>query len=190
MADNLDRTRRGAWWQIYFFQLFSFSAFQRLPVNPDIPILIPSLKLTVGGRLYVTDPVSLVAYREDAPRPSAPEPALSEDQAQLGIAAKVFQLLTALDPENKIRKAPPIKVFLLRFRRNLEPAEIARQCRCHRTLIFARLRQFEEKLPWKPHQLRELSAHVEAMQDTLTDSRARSIYRKGASNGDDGDDDE
>jgi hypothetical protein len=156
-------------------------------VNPDIPIVIPSLNLTIGGRRYVTDSILLVAYREDAPRPAAPEPTMSEDQAQLGIAAKVFQLLTALDPANRIRKAPPIKVFLLRFRRNLEPAEIARQCRCHRTLIFARLRQIEEKLPWKPHQLRELSSHVEAMQATLADSRARSIYRKDVAYGDNDD---
>src|SRR6266498_973824 len=146
--------------------------------GPDIPIVIPSLKLTVGGRPYVTDPVSVVAYPEDAARRTAPDPAVSED-AQLGIAAKVFQLLTALDPENKLRKAPPIKGFLLRFRQNLEPTEIARKCQCHRTLIFARLRQMQEKLPWKPHQLRELSAHVEALQATMSDSRARNIYRRG-----------
>src|SRR5437879_2011523 len=82
--------------------------------GPDIPIIIPPLKLTIAGRQYVTDPISLVAYPEGAPRRSAPETeSTSGDNTQLGIAAKVFQLLTALDPENKIRKAPPIKVFLL-----------------------------------------------------------------------------
>ena len=153
--------------------------------GPDIPIVIPSLSLTIGGRRYVTDPVSLLAYREDAPRASAPESPLPEGPAQLGIVAKVFQLLTALDPDGHQRKAPPIKVFLLRFRQNLEPGEIARRCRCNRSLIFARLKQIQEKLPWKPHQLRELSAHVEAMQKSLTDSRARTIYRKGVAYGDD-----
>ena len=39
----------------------------------DIPIIIPPLKLTIAGRQYVTDPISLVAYPEDASRRSVPE---------------------------------------------------------------------------------------------------------------------
>jgi hypothetical protein len=157
--------------------------------GPDIPIIIPTLKLVIAGKQYVTDPISIVAYPEGAPRPAAlPEDeSAPEDKTQLGIAAKVFQLLTALDPENKIRKAPPIKVFLLRYRQNLDPVEIARRCRCDRSLIFVRLKAIEQKLPWKPHQLRELSSHVEALQATLSDSRARKIYRRGEF--DEGDDD-
>ena len=161
-----------------------------LPPGPDsIPILIPSLNITIGGQIYVTDAVSLIARPGGAAPRSAPEPTLADDHAQLGIAAKVFQLLTALDPDNGLRKAPPIKVFLLHFRQGLEPTEIARICHCHRTLIFARLRQMQKRLPWKPQQLRELSSHVEALQETLTDPRARNIHRKGAAHGDEGDED-
>ena len=106
------------------------------------------------------------------------------DEPNLSVAAKVFELLTALDPGSRLRKAPPIKVFLLHFRQNLSRSEVARVCGCSRTLVAERLRSIREKLPWQPHQLRELSAHVEAMQDALTDSRARRVYRKGAVYGD------
>ena len=127
-------------------------------------------------------PLANEAGQAAPPEPSPP------DEPNLSLAAKVFELLTALDPDNRLRKAPPIKVFLLRFRQNLSRSEIARTCRCDKSLVAVRLRTIQEKLPWQPKQLRELSAHVEAMQDTVSDSRAKSIYRKGAAYGDeDGD---
>jgi len=120
-----------------------------------------------------------------AARPQTTEP----DQGTLSIAAKVFELLSALDPGKRLRKAPLITVFLLRFRQNLSRSAIARVCDCHKSLVALRLRTIQEKLPWQPRQLRELSEHVEAMQDAVSDSRARHIYRKGATYGDgDGDD--
>jgi hypothetical protein len=100
------------------------------------------------------------------------------------MAAKVFDLLTALDPDNRLRKAPPIKVFLLRFRENHSRSEIASLCDCHKSLVALRLKSIREKLPWQPRQLRELSGHIEAMQEAVSDSRARNIYRKGAVYGD------
>jgi hypothetical protein len=112
------------------------------------------------------------------------------DEPNLGLAAKVFELLTALDPDSRLRKAPPITVFNLYYRQRLQPAEIARICKCHRSLIFDRLAAIQNKLPWTPQQLHELSPQVEAMQDALTDSRARDIHRKSGIYGDDYDDGE
>ena len=95
---------------------------------------------------------------------ASPPQSAGPDQETLGIAAKVFQLLSVLDPDSRLRKAPPIKVFLLRFRQNLSRAEIAHACGCGTSLVSIRLRAIQRKLPWKPQQLRELWAHVEAMQ--------------------------
>jgi hypothetical protein len=111
------------------------------------------------------------------PEPSQP------DEPNLSLAVKVFQLLTALDPDKRLRKAPPIKVFLLRFRQNRSRSQIARICHCDKSLVALRLKTIQKKLPWEPRQLREMSAHVEAMQDAVSDSRARRIYRKGALSG-------
>jgi hypothetical protein len=119
----------------------------------------------------------------EAGQAGPPEPS-QPDEPNLSLAAKVFELLTALDPDNRIRKAPPLKVFLLHFRQNLSRSQVARVCGYSQTLVAERLRSIREKLPWQPHQLRALSAHVEAMQEALTDSRARRVYRKGAVYGD------
>ena len=78
-----------------------------------------------------------------APPPKPPEP----DQESLSLAARVFQLLSALDPDNRLRKAPPIKVFLLRFRQNLSLSQIARICDCGKSLVALRLQAIREKLP-------------------------------------------
>ena len=118
--------------------------------------------------------------------PAPPTQSTGTHPEMLGMAAKVFQLLTALNPGNRLRKAPPIKVFLLRYRQNLSRPEIARACGCSLPLVAVRLRAIQEKLPWHPQQLREMSAQVEAMQDAFNDSRARRIYRKGAVYGDEG----
>jgi hypothetical protein len=115
---------------------------------------------------------------------AAPPHSTNPDPETLGIAAKVFQLLSALNPDKRLRKAPLLTVFLLRFRKNLSRSEIAHECDCGTALMSLRLRAIQQKLPWRPQQLRELSAQVEAMQDALQDSRARRIYRKGAVYGD------
>ncbi len=119
----------------------------------------------------------------------APHNPARAEPMTLRLAAKVFALLTALDPDNRLRKAPPIKVFNLYYRQRLEPGQIARICRCDRSVIFDRLASLRARLPWSPQQLHEVSPHVEAIEDSLRDSRARDIYRKGAVTGDEEADD-
>lgn len=106
-----------------------------------------------------------------------PQPLAGEE---LSLAAKVLQLLRALDPEQRLRKAPPLKVFNLFYQKRLPCSEIARICNCDRTLVYDRLAAIRAQLPWTPQQLQEVSAMVEALEDALRDSRARAIYRKGA----------
>ena len=152
------------------------------PVSAHRPRPAGAFKAAIEG-----DPTSgsfsiRVSPANEAGQAAIPEPS-QPDEPNLSLAAKVFQLLTALDPDNRLRKAPPIKVFLLRYRQNRSLSEIARTCDCGKSLVALRLKTIQEKLPWQPQQLRELSAHIEAMQDALSDSRARRIYRKGANYG-------
>lgn len=149
------------------------------PVGPGIRLAAVMTGDPASGHFAIAcSPVG-----EPAPAAS-PEP-VGAGPELLSVAAKVFQLLTALDSGNKFRRAPPIKVFLLRFRQNLSVTEIARACHCARSLVCLRLKKIRESLPWKPQQLRELSAQVEAMEKALSDPRARKIYRKGAVYGED-----
>jgi hypothetical protein len=154
------------------------------PYPDSIPLAVGPLETTFHGITYRSERITLVAKRISSPQTSSPPAPAELDREERSIAAKVFELLTALDPNNRLRKAPPIKVFLLRFRQSLSRTEIARVCRCDKSLVAVRLKTIQEKLPWRPQQLQELSAHVEAMQDAVSDSRARRIYRKGAASGD------
>jgi hypothetical protein len=124
-----------------------------------------------------------IAPAGESSRPTPPDAADGGPDA-LSHAAKLLQLLSALDSDKRLRKAQPLKVFNLYYRRRLAVAEIARQCRCHPTLVFRRLATIRKNLPWTPQQLRELSPHVEAMEDALSCPQAASIYRPGAVHGD------
>ena len=148
--------------------------------------VLPGLVATIEG-----DPASgrfciRVAPANEAGQSAPPEP--GDSRGSRGLAAKVFELLSALDPDNRLRRAPPIKVFNLYYRQRLKVADIARICGCDRSLVYDRLASIRQRLPWTPKQLQEVSPHVEAMQETLQDSRAELIYRKGAVYGDQDDD--
>ncbi len=156
--------------------------------SETIPFTLEAITFTSQGITYRTERTTLTARRvTPAQATSSPEPP-EPDQEERSIAAKVFELLTALDPDERLRKAPPIKVFNLYYRQRLEPAEVARICKCHRSLIFDRLAAIQNKLPWTPQQLQDLSPQVEAMQHALSDSRAKDIHRKSAVYGDESDD--
>ena len=151
---------------------------------PDIiPFTVEAITFTSQGITYRTARTTPTAKRVTTAKTTPPPEPVELDQTERPLAAKVFELLTALDPDSRLRKAPPIKVFLLRYRQNRSLSEIARICDCGKSLVALRLKTFQEKLPWQPQQLQELSAHIEAMQDALSDSRARRIYRKGADYG-------
>ena len=115
--------------------------------SETLPVTVEAITITSHGIPYRTERTTLAARRVGAgqttPSPAPPAP----DQAERRLAAKVFALLTALDPDKRLRKAPPIKVFNLYYRQRLEPAEIARICRCDRSLIFHRLAAFKRTSP-------------------------------------------
>jgi len=159
------------------------------PLAPEqISVAVEPITITIGGITYRTERTILAAKRISTAQTSPPPEPAEFGPGDLSLAAKVFQLLTALDPDNRLRKAPPIKVFNLCYREGLGPAGIARRCHCHRSLIYDRLATMQKKLPWTPQQLWEVSPQVEAMEDAVRESRAKSIYRKGAVYGGEDDD--
>ena len=155
------------------------------PVSAPPPGAARPLAATVEG-----DPASgrfciRVVPAGDGVQTSSPETNLSDlDPESRTMAAKLMQLLTALDPEEHLRKAQPLKVFMLRFRHDRSRSQIAVTCGCSESLVAKRLSAIRASVPWQPRQLRELSTYVEAMESAVSDSRARKIYRKGAVYGD------
>ena len=85
--------------------------------------------------------------------------------------------------KNSISRRLPLSslaVFLLYCAEGLSPIEIARTCHCTKGLIFIRLRWLRAKLGRDPAELRQYSAQFESIEKSLSDPRARNIYRKGA----------
>jgi hypothetical protein len=155
------------------------------PAYPQaIPITLEAITFTSQGIPFRTERTTLVARPVGDGPTRPPRAASAPDEAGRGFAAKLLALLTALDPDKRLRKAAPVRVFNLYYRQRLEPAEIARRCKCHRSLVFDRLAAIQKALPWTPQQLHELSPHVEALQEALSDSRASGIHRKSAVYGD------
>jgi hypothetical protein len=134
------------------------------------------VRLSGEGKLICTKlPAELFAKFA----PSSPEP-LAEEQARTALA-----LVRTLDTELRARKAPVYSVFRLYCVEGLTAEEIARKCHCARALVYFRLEWLRQKLGRDPAELRQYSAHFERMEASLSDPRARRIYRKGAVYGDD-----
>jgi hypothetical protein len=100
---------------------------------------------------------------------------LEEDAAR-----KAFALVKALDAEQPVRKASLYTVFRLYCVEGQTVEQVARQCRCARSLVFLRLGALRRKLGRDPRQLRQYSGHFERIEDSLAEPRARRIYRKAA----------
>ncbi len=138
-------------------------------------VLLPSGKLQAKK-----NPMELFA----AFLPGASGPAPEE------VARQVFAMVKALDTERVVRKAPVLTVFRLYFAEGLSRAEVAKRCGCVASLITDRLKQIERRLGKTRDQLRVISPQFEKIEDSLSDSRARRIYRKVAAYGDSEDGDE
>jgi hypothetical protein len=104
------------------------------------------------------------------------------------VARRLFAVVEELEAEGKWRKAPVTKVFHLYCVKGLSRAEVAKGCGCVPGLVTLRLKLIEKKLGRKPVELRQLSPQFERIEDSLSDSRAKSIHRKGAIYGDPSDD--
>ena len=112
----------------------------------------------------------------------SPEPAGDGGE---DVARKTLALAKSLDAETRFRKAPLYTVFLLYCQEGLAPEEIARKCRCARSIVFTRLDFLRKKLGGNLAALRQHSDHFERIENSLADSRARRIYRSGALYGED-----
>ena len=123
------------------------------------------------------EPVRAVGELFAAFSPGAAE-ALEEDAAR-----KAFALVKALDAEQPARKASLYTVFRLYCVEAKTVEQVARQCRCARSLVFLRLGALRRKLGRDPRQLRQYSGHFERIEESLAEPRARRIYRRAAAFG-------
>ncbi len=124
--------------------------------------------------------LALVRYELKALRgelqvgPRASEP-LPDD-----VAGQLFASIQNLESHNRWRKAPVLQVFRLYCLEGLPAEQVAKRCGCAKSLVVERLRQLRQKLGRNPAELRAYSSQFERLEDALSDSRARRIYRPSA----------
>jgi hypothetical protein len=104
-----------------------------------------------------------------------PKEALEESTAR-----KAFALVKALDSEQPASNASLYTVFRLYCMEGLNAVQVARKCRCGRSLVFLRLKALREKLGVDPRTLRQYSGHLERIEESLADPRARRVHRRTA----------
>ena len=103
-------------------------------------------------------------FAKFTPQPQEPVP---EDTAR-----QLFALAAALDSETGLRKALPSVILRLYCVDNLEPGQIARKLGCARALVYSRLSLLKRKLGRDPAELRQYSTHLQAIERSLSESRA------------------
>jgi len=107
-----------------------------------------------------------------------PKDAISENAAR-----QLFAMSKQLDCELG-KKAQPSLVLRLYCVENWEPDRIAKELKCSRALVYARLKALTKKLGRNLGELREFSAQFQRIEDSLSDHRARHICRNEPAEGD------
>lgn len=106
--------------------------------------------------------------------PLTPQPGEAMEESE---ARNAFALVRALDAGQPVRKAPLYTVFRLYCVEGLTVEQVAKRCRCARSLIFSRLNALRNKLGASPRQFRQYAGHFERLEESLTDARARHVRR-------------
>lgn len=113
-----------------------------------------------------------------------PEPA----EADRSVVERAFALVKALQPERPLREPSVVTTFSLYCLEGMSVSRIARRFGCSRGTVLNRLELIRRRTRTDPNRFRQLSPQFARMEEELSDSRARSIYRKGAVYGEEGED--
>ncbi len=100
------------------------------------------------------------------------------------VARQAFAIAKALDSEQPMKPPTVFAIFRLYCQEELSAAQIAHKCGCSKATVISRLNLLRQKLGRNPAELRRYSAHFGTIEESLSDPRAKRVYRKGAIYGD------
>jgi hypothetical protein len=146
-------------------------------IHPVEPMLREFERRLVGGD-GLTKAVEKIGRDVEAVRKEMRTASQSEPVDE-NVARQLFALVKQLESERAWRKAPILQVFRLYCMEGLSRDQVAKECGCVPSLVSLRLQQLEKKVGRKPTELRQFSSHFERIEDSLSDSRARRIHRRG-----------
>lgn len=104
-------------------------------------------------------------------------------------ARQAFAMVKALDAKEPKREASLLRVFRLYCVEGLSAEVTAQRCGCSKGTILNRLNQIRRRIGVDPAKLRTYSAQFEAIEESLSDDRARRIHRRSALDDPEEDDD-
>jgi len=102
-----------------------------------------------------------------------------DDGASESEATRVFALMKSLDAGERTRKAPLDRVFRLLVLEGHSQETVAVKCQCSPGLVSLRVAEIERRMGRPVMELRALASQLGAMNASVEDSRARTIYRRG-----------
>jgi len=105
------------------------------------------------------------------------------DEAKENAVRQMFAMAKELDSDPALKVALPSVVLRLYCVDCLNATQIARKLRCHRGTVHSRLKLLRQKLGCDLAELRAYSGQFQDIEESLSDPRARRIYRKGAADG-------
>lgn len=126
------------------------------------------VSLTAQGNLQARYPASEL-FARFTPQDREPIP---ED-----VARQAFALVQRLDSE-RVRKPPTmLTVFKLYCVKELTAEQVANRCGCSKSTIINRLKLLRAE-GLEPEQLRRYSAHLDQIEESIRDERAKRIHRR------------
>lgn len=137
--------------------------------------------LTAQGNLQPLKPPGELFARF---APGAKEPA-PED-----VVRQLFGLIEKLDSENHLKSPSALKVFQLYCGRELTAEQVAVKCKCSKGTVVNRLEMIRQATKTEPEKLRAYSPHVQKLEESIADPRAKHIHRKNLIDAPDDDEDE
>lgn len=96
----------------------------------------------------------------------------------LDVARGALALLQQLDLESPGRPPSVLTVFRLYCVEELSAAQVARRCRCSKTVVIDRLNRIRSKTGLNLRDLRRCSDQFDRMETDLADPRAKRIHRR------------
>ncbi len=136
-------------------------------VNAGFFDLASYVRLMPGGRLEPARTPGELFMRFNA------EPKVGEQS----VFERAFGLVKALDAE-LLQNPTPLAVFRLYCQEGLIVSQIARKCQCSRGTVLNRLKLIAQRTGVEPDRLRQVSGHIAATEENLTDARARRVHRE------------
>jgi hypothetical protein len=151
--------------------------------KPSVDLLLGEFAKRVPEGKALERAVARMEAKLDALAKRSLEERPETDGMTESVARQAFGLVRKLDEEEGARKPSLLTVLRLYCVDNLSVRQIARKSGCSIGTVMNRLQTLAQKIGVRPETLRAYSAQFERMEEELSESRAREIYRKGQADG-------